>query len=162
MSYLSGLRGFEHFASWWNGTGFMRLRGLKYDDAMNFRWTPDLTTRNRQPELMDDPGLDEGLHHGALRGLARLNVVTRSSHLLWVAIRRLADEVPDRPLRILDVASGGGDVASGMESTSGSRDVTSALSRSVTRRSKRLLDRHPLSSFRSMPSLVSSRQTLTS
>jgi len=111
---LSGLRGFEHFASWWNGTGFMRLRGLKYDDAMNFRWTPDLTTRNRQPELMDDPGLDEGLHHGALRGLARLNVVTRSSHLLWVAIRRLADEVPDRPLRILDVASGGGDVAIGL------------------------------------------------
>lgn len=75
---------------------------------------PDLTTRNRQPELMDDPGLEEGQHHDALLGLARLNFVTRSSHLLWVAIRRLADEVPDRPLRILDVACGGGDVAIGL------------------------------------------------
>src|SRR5262245_14999956 len=71
-----------------------------------------LTTRNRQPELMDQPGLDETVHGQALRCLARVNWLSKTSLTLWREIRRLAKETSrSRPLRILDVACGGGDVA---------------------------------------------------
>lgn len=59
------------------------------------------------PELMDDPGLDPAEHRRALAGLARLNWLTGSAGLLWRAMRPLAGELP---LRILDVATGCGDV----------------------------------------------------
>src|SRR5262245_14573616 len=71
-----------------------------------------LTTRNRQPELMDQPGLDETVHGQALRCLARVNWLSSTSLTLWRQIRKLAEETGhSRPLRILDVACGGGDVA---------------------------------------------------
>lgn len=74
-----------------------------------------LAARNRQPELMDQPGLDERLHGEALRSLSRINVVSRTSAMIWEPIRHLALETrPARPLRILDVACGGGDVALGL------------------------------------------------
>lgn len=60
---------------------------------------------------MDQPGLDPELHAAALAGLARLNRMSGSSRLLWPPIKRLARERNGRPLRVLDVASGGGDVA---------------------------------------------------
>jgi 2-polyprenyl-3-methyl-5-hydroxy-6-metoxy-1,4-benzoquinol methylase len=70
-----------------------------------------LTTRNRQPELMDQPGLDQDLHGQALRGLALVNWLSMTSRIIWRPIRKLAQETtPSRPLRILDVACGGGDV----------------------------------------------------
>lgn len=67
-----------------------------------------LEKRNLLPELMDQPGLVESDHHAALAGLSRVNVITRSSNMLWPSIASLADG--NHPLRILDVASGGGDV----------------------------------------------------
>ncbi len=74
-----------------------------------------LADRNRQPELMDQPGLDEKLHAHALRGLSRINQICRTSAMLWAPIGRLAIETqPSRPLRILDVACGGGDVVLGL------------------------------------------------
>jgi len=74
-----------------------------------------LGARNRQPELMDQPGLDERLHAHALRSLSRINWISRTSAVLWRPIRRLAlDAKLSRPLRILDVACGGGDVAIGL------------------------------------------------
>src|SRR4029077_19089770 len=74
-----------------------------------------LTRRNRQPELMDQPGLDERLHGHALRSLSRINHVSRTSAMIWEPIRDLAVETkPARTLRILDVACGGGDVALGL------------------------------------------------
>jgi len=80
--------------------------------------TPGFATldrRNRQPELMDQPGLDEGLHAHALRSLSRINVVSRTSAMIWEPIRDLARQTaPAQPLRILDVACGGGDVALGL------------------------------------------------
>ncbi len=80
--------------------------------------TPGFTTldrRNRQPELMDQPGLDERLHGHALRSLSRINNVSRTSAMIWQPIRALALETnPVRTLRILDVACGGGDVALGL------------------------------------------------
>lgn len=69
-----------------------------------------LATRDLQPELMDQPGLDPALHAEALRGLARINRVSRGPATLWDALRRSLHR-HDRPWRILDVACGGGDVA---------------------------------------------------
>src|SRR6516165_10355991 len=74
----------------------------------------DLTQRRRRPELMDDPGLDKKQHILALRGLARLNFWSGSVRILWPAIWELLSESPGQSLRLLDIASGAGDVAVGM------------------------------------------------
>lgn len=66
--------------------------------------------RKRRPELMDQPGLDERQHARALDGLATLNVWSGSARILWRDVCRLARRRAPAPLRILDVASGGGDV----------------------------------------------------
>ncbi|MBN9120493.1 MAG: methyltransferase domain-containing protein [Planctomycetes bacterium] len=68
-----------------------------------------LRTRARIPELMDDPALDPAEHRRALAGLARLNRVSDSSGVLWPAIAKLAREL-NRTVRVLDVATGSGDV----------------------------------------------------
>lgn len=61
------------------------------------------------PELMDDPQLDARAHAAALRGLARLNALSRSDSLLWPTIRDLARRTGGR-LSVLDIATGSGDV----------------------------------------------------
>ena len=68
-----------------------------------------LMERRRQPEWMDEPGLDEQLHARALDGLARINRSTDSPGTLWPRIHRLMDSSSE-PLRVLDVGAGGGDV----------------------------------------------------
>ncbi|MBS0262803.1 MAG: methyltransferase domain-containing protein [Planctomycetes bacterium] len=74
-----------------------------------------LRTRDRQPELMDQPGLDEQVHAHALRSLTRINWISRTTGLIWKPIQKLVRErPPQRPLRILDVAAGGGDVVLGL------------------------------------------------
>lgn len=74
-----------------------------------------LDRRNRQPELMDQPELDASMHAHALRSLSRINWISRTSASLWKPIRALAREAsPAQPLRVLDLASGGGDVAIGL------------------------------------------------
>ncbi len=79
-----------------------------------------LGTRNRQPELMDQPGLDESLHGHALQSLSRINWISRTSAMIWKPIQKLACEsAGKRSLRILDVACGGGDVAVGLAPTRG-------------------------------------------
>jgi len=62
-----------------------------------------------EPETMDDPSLDESEHRTALAGLARLNRVGRVAGSLFEAMRDLFAG-RDRPLRVLDIATGGGDV----------------------------------------------------
>jgi 2-polyprenyl-3-methyl-5-hydroxy-6-metoxy-1,4-benzoquinol methylase len=74
---------------------------------------PPLDLRDREPELMDEPDLAPDRHHAALRGLRRINVLSASAALLWPPIRQLAKANPG-PLRLLDVASGGGDVLVGL------------------------------------------------
>ncbi len=64
-----------------------------------------------QAELMDQPDLDPALHVQALRGLRRINVVSRTSAILWPALASIAQQVGPRRLRILDIACGGGDNA---------------------------------------------------
>jgi len=69
-----------------------------------------LRVRNRQPELMDDPDLDAASHRSALAGLARINRFSNSAGVLWPSLQKVAAEHPNRPLRVLDVATGSGDV----------------------------------------------------
>src|SRR5438093_13699617 len=70
-----------------------------------------LTHRRLQPEVMDQPGLDQARHWHALRGLARINWLSGSTGILWPSIRRLAEESKGQPLRVLDVACGAGDLS---------------------------------------------------
>ncbi|KAA1259249.1 hypothetical protein LF1_17780 [Rubripirellula obstinata] len=66
--------------------------------------------RSRVPELMDDPDLPADVHQQALIGLARLNRFSGISGQLYKHLRRLALARPNRRLRLLDVASGSGDL----------------------------------------------------
>lgn len=69
-----------------------------------------MRARERVPEEMDQPGLDVGRHRRALRGLARVNRWSGVGRTLWNVVGRLAMEA-EAPLRVLDLACGGGDVA---------------------------------------------------
>ena len=60
------------------------------------------------PERMDAPTLDRDDHARALAGLARLNAVSRPLAGLPALVRRVVEAV-QRPVRVLDVACGGGD-----------------------------------------------------
>jgi len=71
----------------------------------------DLGRRRIQPELMDSLGLGTGEHRKALRALARVNALSLGPRRFWEQIRGLASTAPHTPLRVLDVACGGGDVA---------------------------------------------------
>jgi 2-polyprenyl-3-methyl-5-hydroxy-6-metoxy-1,4-benzoquinol methylase len=70
-----------------------------------------ITKRRVEAELMDQPGLDPGLHVEALRGLQRINAISRSAAILWPPIAELARTLAPTKLRVLDVACGGGDNA---------------------------------------------------
>lgn len=65
--------------------------------------------RALEPELMDDPALPPAELAAALRGLSRLNRFSGAAGLLWRIVRPLA-ATRSRPLRVLDIATGSGDV----------------------------------------------------
>ncbi len=72
-----------------------------------------LFQRTLRPELMDQPGLEETIHRGALAGLGRINQWSGTSRTLWSALREAVKSChgpPRSPVRILELASGGGDV----------------------------------------------------
>lgn len=72
-------------------------------------WQP-LGQRNRQPEWMDQSGIDAAAHGQALQGLRRINAVSGAVGSLFTPIQALSSALNhSRPLRILDVACGGGD-----------------------------------------------------
>jgi len=71
---------------------------------------PSLAQRNRIPELMDDPALDPAAHAQALRGLARLNAWSRSDAVLWPVVEEVSRRKVGYPIKVLDVATGAGDV----------------------------------------------------
>ncbi len=70
---------------------------------------PSLAQRHRQPELMDQPGIDPLAHSQALQGLRRINAFSGAVGSLFAPIRSLARERCGQPLRVLDLACGGGD-----------------------------------------------------
>lgn len=76
---------------------------------MHFANFNGLRARHRVDELMDQPGLDPKTHSRALRGLSRINALSRSDSILWPPIARLA-HLSSTSLRVLDLACGGGDV----------------------------------------------------
>ncbi len=71
----------------------------------------ELTQRHRSPELMDQPGLGFAEHACALQGLRRINLWSRTVPILWAAVASLgrSTEHSGCPLRVLDLATGGGD-----------------------------------------------------
>ena len=68
-----------------------------------------LAQRHRQPEWMDQPGIDPLAHGQALQGLRRINAFSGAVGSLFAPIRSLAREASGRSLRGLDLACGGGD-----------------------------------------------------
>ncbi len=84
--------------------------------------SPIAAARRRESEIMDQLNLEPARHRAALAGLARLNAWSGSARMLWPAIRQLIQErriaegkrnrkgEPDDPIRLLDVATGSGDV----------------------------------------------------
>lgn len=73
------------------------------------RLWPDPGARCREPELMDDPTLDEARHHDALSGLARLNRVSLTHRRVFQEVARQWHQ-GGRPVRVLDVGCGDCDV----------------------------------------------------
>jgi 2-polyprenyl-3-methyl-5-hydroxy-6-metoxy-1,4-benzoquinol methylase len=69
-----------------------------------------LRRRCRQPELMDQPGLEMADHARALAGLGRIHRMSRTAAVLWRPIVRLARTMHGkaRTIRVLDLATGGG------------------------------------------------------
>ena len=94
---------------------------------------------------MDDPALPAAEHDHALRGLARLNAISRSHRLLWPRLRTLARR-SSRPLRVLDVAGGAADLPVRMDRVA--RSVGVSLQWILSDRSSHALD-HALSRARS-------------
>ena len=68
-----------------------------------------LAQRHRQPEWMDQPGIDPVAHSQALQGLRRINAFSGAVGSLFAPIRSLARENATQQLRVLDLACGGGD-----------------------------------------------------
>ncbi|MHC5109430.1 MAG: methyltransferase domain-containing protein [Planctomycetota bacterium] len=64
--------------------------------------------RRCEPEIMDDPSLDRGAHLQALVGLSRIYAVSRTGGAIWPHVRTAAQGT-GRSLRVLDLATGGGD-----------------------------------------------------
>jgi 2-polyprenyl-3-methyl-5-hydroxy-6-metoxy-1,4-benzoquinol methylase len=75
---------------------------------------PPLSQRVLLPELMDQAGLDVYEHSRALAGLRRLNLASGVARRLWQEIAAQSSMQPGGRLRVLDIASGGGDVALGL------------------------------------------------
>lgn len=73
------------------------------------RLLPNVAARDRVPEIMDRPDLDPAEHSRALAGLARINRFTFAARVLAGPIKQLAAEL-GRPVRVLDVATGSGDL----------------------------------------------------
>lgn len=72
---------------------------------MNF-----LRQRHCCPEIMDQPDLKAEPHIKALRALARINYFSNSAGILWPNLAELARTMAPRVPRVLDVATGGGDI----------------------------------------------------
>ena len=71
-----------------------------------------IALRLRLPEWMDEPDIDPQLHRNALRGLERINAISRTVPALWGPLAGLLRQRAS--LSVLDVACGAGDVAIGL------------------------------------------------
>jgi SAM-dependent methyltransferase len=69
-----------------------------------------LAHRVRESEDIDDPGLETDRLYGALGGISTINLVSASSWIVWRPIARLARQLGRDRLRVLDIATGAGDI----------------------------------------------------
>ncbi len=63
---------------------------------------------------MDDPALAAPSHHAALLGLERINRISRSDRRIWDPLAELAAQTPGQTLKVLDIATGAGDIPLGL------------------------------------------------
>jgi 2-polyprenyl-3-methyl-5-hydroxy-6-metoxy-1,4-benzoquinol methylase len=63
---------------------------------------------------MDDPALDPALHSVALKALGRINRLSRTLERVADAVQTRTGAASTGPVKILDIASGGGDLALGL------------------------------------------------
>ncbi|WP_437226201.1 methyltransferase domain-containing protein [Planctomicrobium sp. SH661] len=70
-----------------------------------------MDSRVLEDELMDMPGLDADTHIQALTGIGRVNRISGIDSLLWRSLLKFRSPGETRPLRVLDLACGGGDVS---------------------------------------------------
>jgi len=70
-----------------------------------------LARRELVGEVMDDPSLPESEHQLALRGLRRINALSRTAQTLCHCLSEVLGEASGRPCRILDLACGDGENA---------------------------------------------------
>src|SRR5688500_9461113 len=75
-----------------------------------FLIAPDLSARDRQPELMDQLGLAAEAHRDALACLMAINRPSFAARVRWRPIAERMQAEPKRTWRLLDVACGAGDV----------------------------------------------------
>jgi ubiquinone/menaquinone biosynthesis C-methylase UbiE len=80
-----------------------------------------MLTRQRDPEMMDDPSVPSCEHRRALAGLARINALSRASASVWEGVERVLGPSFSvqsagigASISLLDVATGSGDVALGV------------------------------------------------
>ena len=71
----------------------------------------DVGARHLVPEWMDQPGLEINTHRTALNAMARINSLAFTHRTYWKTIHAMAKRQSPVRLRVLDVACGGGDVA---------------------------------------------------
>lgn len=71
--------------------------------------------RYREPELMDDPSLGAEEHRQALRDLERCNIWSGGAAVVCRPIVRLCQADQQRTIRVLDIATGGGDIPIALE-----------------------------------------------
>lgn len=69
-----------------------------------------LRQRRREPEDMDDPALQSEQYAHALNSLSRLNFAAGSAQVFWRHLRPIMRTRPRGTWRLLDVATGGGDI----------------------------------------------------
>jgi 2-polyprenyl-3-methyl-5-hydroxy-6-metoxy-1,4-benzoquinol methylase len=68
------------------------------------------SSRDHRPEIMDQSGLDTNMHRGALTGLRRLNRASGVCRQICRVLTGYCQSSGLSRLRVLDIASGGGDV----------------------------------------------------
>jgi len=81
-----------------------------------------LKKRFLRPEIMDDPDMDVRRHEQALKGLQRINFFSCVADRMFAALASW-NRGKKTPLKILDIASGGGDVTLAIAHKARQRDL---------------------------------------
>jgi 2-polyprenyl-3-methyl-5-hydroxy-6-metoxy-1,4-benzoquinol methylase len=94
----------------------MSPRSSSASQARRVRSPVPLAQRELVGELMDDPSLDWREHARALASLRLLNIVSAAARPFWPVVRDVCARAnrEGRPARVLDVATGSGDVVAGL------------------------------------------------